>query len=176
MATVKRVGRYELGRTLGEGTFAKARPCATLRRRDAAAAAWFVLRYQSLGLVGCADLRPTQVKYATDVETQVHYAIKMFSREAVASPQLAASIKREIAVMKHVRHPNIVSLREVLASKTHIFIVLELVTGGELFDRIVTSGAPCSHVGSAAERVCSPARLPAQASLRSASRGYTSSS
>ena len=81
------------------------------------------------------------MKYATDVETQVHYAIKMFSREAVASPQLAASIKREIAVMKHVRHPNIVSLREVLASKTHIFIVLELVTGGELFDRIVTSGA-----------------------------------
>jgi 5'-AMP-activated protein kinase catalytic alpha subunit len=76
------------------------------------------------------------------VETQVHYAIKMFSREAVASPQLAASIKREIAVMKHVRHPNIVLLREVLASKTHIFIVLELVTGGELFDRIVTSGAP----------------------------------
>jgi hypothetical protein len=84
------------------------------------------------------------VKYATDVETQVHYAIKMFSREAVASPQLAASIKREIAVMKHVRHPNIVSLREVLASKTHIFIVLELVTGGELFDRIVTSGAHCT--------------------------------
>ena len=39
--------------------------------------------------------------------------------------------------MKHVRHPNVVNLREVLASKTHVYIVLELVTGGELFDRIV---------------------------------------
>ena len=43
--------------------------------------------------------------------------------------------------MKHVRHPNVVNLREVLASKTHVYIVLELVTGGELFDRIVTAGA-----------------------------------
>ena len=163
MATVKRVGRYELGRTLGEGTFAKARSGVTLRRRDAYAAASTCMapaRGICLGLVGGADLRPTQVKYATDVETQVHYAIKMFSREAVASPQLAASIKREIAVMKHVRHPNIVSLREVLASKTHIFIVLELITGGELFDRIVTSGAPCVGHSSAAGPALNQPALP----------------
>lgn len=34
----------------------------------------------------------------------------------------------------------VVQLREVLASKTKIFIVLELVTGGELFDKLVTDG------------------------------------
>lgn len=33
-----------------------------------------------------------------------------------------------------------VVLREVLASRTKIFIVLELVTGGELFDKIVSEG------------------------------------
>ena len=42
--------------------------------------------------------------------------------------------------MKLVNHKAIVTLTEVLASKTKIFIVLELVTGGELFDKIVSAG------------------------------------
>jgi len=100
-----------------------------------------------------------QVKFATDVETQTHYAVKIFSREKM-SRDLQREIKEEIAIIKHVRHPHVVNLCEarlacvlralrplrhhasqVLASKTHVYIVLELVTGGELFDRIVTSGA-----------------------------------
>lgn len=39
--------------------------------------------------------------------------------------------------MKIVRHRNIVRLHEVLASRTKIYIILEFVTGGELFDMIV---------------------------------------
>ncbi|XP_021277489.1 CBL-interacting protein kinase 24-like isoform X2 [Herrania umbratica] len=42
--------------------------------------------------------------------------------------------------MKIVRHPNIVRLHEVLASRTKIYIVLEFVSGGELFDKIVHRG------------------------------------
>lgn len=42
--------------------------------------------------------------------------------------------------MKMVRHRYVVGMKEVLASKTKIFIVLELVTGGELFDKIVSVG------------------------------------
>ena len=49
-------------------------------------------------------------------------------------------IKREISIMKLVLHKNIVKLLEVLASRTKIFIVIELVTGGELFDKIVAAG------------------------------------
>ena len=41
-----------------------------------------------------------------------------------------------IAIMKLIKHPNVVQMYEVLASKTKIFIVLELVRGGELFDQI----------------------------------------
>lgn len=49
-------------------------------------------------------------------------------------------IKKEISIMKMVKHKYIVGMVEVLASKTKIFIVLELVTGGELFDKIVQVG------------------------------------
>ncbi|KAK4796921.1 hypothetical protein SAY86_029247 [Trapa natans] len=51
-----------------------------------------------------------------------------------------AKIKREISTMKLIRHPNVIRMYEVMASKTKIFIVLELVTGGELFDKIVSKG------------------------------------
>ena len=42
--------------------------------------------------------------------------------------------------MKLVHHKSIVKLMEVLASRTKIFIVIELVTGGELFEKIVSAG------------------------------------
>ncbi|PNY15860.1 CBL-interacting serine/threonine-protein kinase 8-like protein, partial [Trifolium pratense] len=49
-------------------------------------------------------------------------------------------IKREISIMKLVRHPYVVRLHEVLASRTKIYIILEFITGGELFDKIVHHG------------------------------------
>lgn len=45
---------------------------------------------------------------------------------------MGEQVKREIAVMKMVKHQHVVNLLEVLASRTKIFIVLELVTGGEV--------------------------------------------
>ena len=79
--------------------------------------------------------------------------------------------------MKHVRHPNVVNLREVLASKTHVYIVLELVTGGELFDRIVTAGATRFHARvRLAPRTAHHTARAVQASWRSGTRASTSSS
>ncbi|KAK8466886.1 hypothetical protein PHAVU_008G184400 [Phaseolus vulgaris] len=49
-------------------------------------------------------------------------------------------IKMEISIMKLVRHPYVVRLYEVLASRTKIYIILEFITGGELFDKIVSHG------------------------------------
>nr|BAD95977.1 Ser/Thr protein kinase [Lotus japonicus] len=53
---------------------------------------------------------------------------------------MVEQIKREISIMKIVRHPNIVRLHEVLSSQTKIYIILEFVMGGELYDRIVQRG------------------------------------
>ncbi|KAH7445389.1 hypothetical protein KP509_01G006300 [Ceratopteris richardii] len=48
---------------------------------------------------------------------------------------MVKQIKREISTMKLIKHPNVVQLYEGMASKTNIYIVLEFVTGGELFDK-----------------------------------------
>merc|ERR1711991_522724 len=46
----------------------------------------------------------------------------------------------EIEIMQKVDHPNIIALRQVFEDKKHVYLVMELVTGGELFDKIVEKG------------------------------------
>ena len=53
---------------------------------------------------------------------------------------MATKIKQEIRILKQLRHPNVVELKEVLASRQQIFMVMELVPGGELFHKIVAEG------------------------------------
>ena len=82
----------------------------------------------------------TRVKYAINVETGEAVAIKVLDKEKIQKQNMGNQIKKEISIMKMVIHKYIVGLIEVLASKTKIFIVLELITGGELFDKIVSAG------------------------------------
>ncbi|KAG8099107.1 hypothetical protein GUJ93_ZPchr0013g36917 [Zizania palustris] len=91
--------KYEMGRLLGQGTFAK-------------------------------------VYHARNTETSESVAIKVIDKEKVLKGGLMDQIKREISVMKLVRHPNIVQLYEVMATKAKIYFVLEHVKGGELFNKV----------------------------------------
>ena len=75
-----------------------------------------------------------------DTSTNQKVAIKILDKEKIQRQNMGSQIKKEISIMKMIRHPNVVKLHEVLASRTKIFIVLELVTGGELFDKIVSEG------------------------------------
>ncbi|KAK7385422.1 hypothetical protein VNO78_31140 [Psophocarpus tetragonolobus] len=100
---LRKVGKYEIGRTVGEGTFAK-------------------------------------VKFAQNTETGESVAMKVLDRSTIIKHKMVDQIKREISLMKLVRHPYVVRLHEVLASRTKIYIILEFITGGELFDKIVSLG------------------------------------
>ncbi|NP_001296585.1 CBL-interacting serine/threonine-protein kinase 6 [Cicer arietinum] len=93
-------GKYELGRVLGHGTFAK-------------------------------------VYHAKNLNTGKSVAMKVVGKEKVIKVGMMEQIKREISVMKMVKHPNIVQLHEVMASKSKIYIAMELVRGGELFNKVV---------------------------------------
>lgn len=91
--------KYEMGRLLGQGTFAR-------------------------------------VYYARSLKTGQSVAIKMIDKEKVLRKGLMEQIKREISVMAIVRHPYVVHLYEVMASKAKIYFVMEYAKGGELFDKV----------------------------------------
>eukprot|EP00854_Cymbomonas_tetramitiformis_P028266 gene28266-35015_t len=68
------------------------------------------------------------------ISSQILDKKKLFEHE------MADQIKREISIMKVVKHPCVVDTKEVLATTDKIYIVLQLVTGGDLFDLIVNDG------------------------------------
>jgi len=67
------------------------------------------------------------------------YAIKIIDKKALKGKE--DSLENEIRVLRRLVHPNIVQLLEVYEDKTKVYLVMELVTGGELFDRIVEKGS-----------------------------------
>lgn len=48
-----------------------------------------------------------------------------------------AALSNEIHILSEVDHPNIIRLIEAYETDEELYIVLELMKGGELFDRIV---------------------------------------
>lgn len=47
----------------------------------------------------------------------------------------------QISILKRLHHRHIVHLREVLASSTKLYLVMDYVNGGELFDLLEEQGA-----------------------------------
>ena len=47
-------------------------------------------------------------------------------------------LQNEIDILKQVDHPNIVKLHDVYEDEKYFFLIMELMTGGELFDQILT--------------------------------------
>ncbi|KAJ1428496.1 Serine/threonine-protein kinase, active site [Sesbania bispinosa] len=94
--------KYEIGRLLGQGNFAK-------------------------------------VYHGRNIITNESVAIKVIKKEKMKKERLdrlVKQIKREVSVMRLVRHPHIVELKEVMANKAKIFMVVEYVKGGELFAKV----------------------------------------
>ncbi|XP_050218756.1 CBL-interacting serine/threonine-protein kinase 1 [Mercurialis annua] len=81
-----------------------------------------------------------KVKLAKHIDSGLPFAVKILDKNTILHLNISDQIKREIATLKLLKHPNVVRLHEVLASKSKIYMVLEYVNGGELFDRIASKG------------------------------------
>lgn len=91
-------------------------------------------RYEMGKLVGCGAF--AKVYHARNVRTGQSVAIKCVSKKRIVTGGLTSQIKREISIMRRMRHTNIVKLYEVMATKTKIYFVMEFEKGGELFSKV----------------------------------------
>lgn len=91
-------------------------------------------KYELGKLLGCGGF--AKVYHARDVRTGQSVAIKAVRKDKVEKGNLTAHVKREVSIMRRLRHPHIIRLLEVLASKTKIYFVMEFAKGGELFAKV----------------------------------------
>jgi hypothetical protein len=80
------------------------------------------------------------VKRATRKSDGKQFAIKVIKKSKLNSEELAV-VHDEVEIMHKVNHPNCVQLFEMFETTKKMYMVLELLTGGELFDRIVKKGS-----------------------------------
>uniref|UniRef100_A0A8C5M4E9 non-specific serine/threonine protein kinase n=1 Tax=Leptobrachium leishanense TaxID=445787 RepID=A0A8C5M4E9_9ANUR len=77
------------------------------------------------------------VKRCQEKKTGVNYAAKFIKKRQSRASRRGVTreeIEREVNILREIKHPNIVTLHDVYENKTDVVLILELVSGGELFD------------------------------------------
>lgn len=83
------------------------------------------------------------VRYARDNNTGENVAIKIIIKKALKGN--AQLVIDELELLQELHHPHIVGFRDWFESRDKFYIVTQLATGGELFDRIVQQGRFTEH-------------------------------
>ncbi|KAF7829530.1 Calcium-dependent protein kinase 29 [Senna tora] len=77
----------------------------------------------------------------TDKATGVKYACKSIGRRKLTSRKGIEDVRREIMILQHLTgQPNIVEFKGAYEDRLSVHLVMELCSGGELFDRIIAQG------------------------------------
>eukprot|EP00397_Hematodinium_sp_SG-2012_P008862 GEMP01008931.1.p1 GENE.GEMP01008931.1~~GEMP01008931.1.p1 ORF type:complete len:468 (+),score=108.98 GEMP01008931.1:96-1499(+) len=105
----------------------------------------FIFDHSSGRLIDLYDVQTAQlgagtygsVSKATNKSTGAVRAVKTMAKKDIKNE---VRYKAEIAIMKKLDHPNIIKLFETFEDLKNTYLVLELCTGGELFDRIIDQG------------------------------------
>uniref|UniRef100_A0A096MAV1 Serine/threonine-protein kinase BRSK2-like n=1 Tax=Poecilia formosa TaxID=48698 RepID=A0A096MAV1_POEFO len=79
------------------------------------------------------------VKLGVHCITGQKVAIKIVNREKL-SESVLMKVEREIAILKLIEHPHVLKLYDVYENNKYLYLVLEHVSGGELFDYLVKKG------------------------------------
>lgn len=80
------------------------------------------------------------VKECVHKVTGKKYALKVIDKAKTEGAKETKMIENEVKTMRSLNHPNCVGLYDVYDTKSELYLVMEHVTGGDLFDRIVARG------------------------------------
>ncbi|KAK6147342.1 hypothetical protein DH2020_018254 [Rehmannia glutinosa] len=74
-------------------------------------------------------------------ETNKEFACKSIAKRKLTTEEDVEDVRREIQIMHHLAgHPNVISIVGAYEDAVAVHVVMELCTGGELFDRIIQRG------------------------------------
>lgn len=77
------------------------------------------------------------VRKCKEKSTSIEYAAKFIKKRRLSSSRRGVSreeIEREVNILRGIQHSNIITLHNIFENKTDVILILELVSGGELFD------------------------------------------
>lgn len=78
----------------------------------------------------------------TEKATGRKYACKSIARRKLVTDKDIEDVRREIQILQHLTgQPNIVEFRGAYEDRQNLHLVMELCSGGELFDRIIAKGS-----------------------------------
>eukprot|EP00276_Gloeochaete_wittrockiana_P005774 CAMPEP_0184662152 /NCGR_PEP_ID=MMETSP0308-20130426/41885_1 /TAXON_ID=38269 /ORGANISM="Gloeochaete witrockiana, Strain SAG 46.84" /LENGTH=444 /DNA_ID=CAMNT_0027103957 /DNA_START=217 /DNA_END=1551 /DNA_ORIENTATION=+ len=95
------------------------------------------LKYELKQTLGSGGF--SEVKECIERSSGAHFAVKIILRQVFV--QNKKDMLNEIEIMRKVHHPNIAFLKEVIESAANLYIVQELMAGGDLVTRILERGS-----------------------------------
>jgi len=93
---------------------------------------WTVYKFERL--IGGGHFGTVRIAHPIS-DPEKSYAVKSLLWETIRKE--IKLLESELAILKTLDHPNIVKFHETFVDYRYVHIVMELCTGGELFDRIV---------------------------------------
>lgn len=119
--TQNRIGPWKLGRTLGRGSTGRVRLAKNINSGKLAA----------VKIVPKSNFKKLE---------NPKYKRNSVDSSGSVKDRLPYGIEREIIIMKLISHPNIMGLYDVWENKNDLYLILEYIEGGELFDYLIKKG------------------------------------
>ncbi|PWY83502.1 Pkinase-domain-containing protein [Aspergillus heteromorphus CBS 117.55] len=118
------VGPWQLGKTLGKGASGRVRLAKHANTGQIAAIK--IVSKKSAAITQSASIAGMDRKAG-------HFA-------GIGPRQIPSGLEREVVIMKLIEHPNVINLYDVWENRGELYLVLEYVEGGELFDYVSKHG------------------------------------